>query len=121
MKQNVAVLGASPKPERYSHKAVALLKECGHTVFPIAARAEEILGVRCFKRLADIPEEIDTVSVYVNPARFEPLIDEVIARAPSRIIFSPATESPDLHRRLEDAGFEVLDACTLVMLRTDQF
>jgi predicted CoA-binding protein len=32
---NVAVLGASNKPDRYSYKAVMLLKEMGHAPYPV--------------------------------------------------------------------------------------
>ncbi|HRX06926.1 MAG TPA: CoA-binding protein, partial [Kiritimatiellia bacterium] len=58
---NVAILGASNKPERYSNQAVRLLAEKGHAVFPVHPALAEIDGHRVFKSLADIPEPVDTV------------------------------------------------------------
>ena len=45
-KMNVAVLGASNKPDRYSYKAIKLLQECGHHVFPVHPKLQETLKVR---------------------------------------------------------------------------
>jgi len=55
---NVAVLGASNKPARYSYQAVKLLAEKGHAVFPIHPVISEIEGIPVFKRLADITAPI---------------------------------------------------------------
>jgi uncharacterized protein len=44
-KQNVAVVGASPKADRYSNRAVRMLAEHGHTVFPINPNEESIESI----------------------------------------------------------------------------
>jgi predicted CoA-binding protein len=118
---NVAILGASNKPERYSHKAVVLLAEKGHTVFPVHPALAEIDGHPVFKRLADIPTPLDTVTMYVGPALSAGLADEILAAKPRRVIFNPGTENPELEDKLAAGGIEVIQACTLVMLRTGQF
>ncbi len=118
---NVAILGASNKPARYSNQAVVLLSEKGHTVFPIHPALAEIDGHLVFKRLADIPVAMDTVTMYVSPAHQTNLADELIAAAPRRVIFNPGTENPELEKRLAEGGIDVIQACTLVMLRTGQF
>ena len=118
---NVAILGASNKPERYSHKAVVLLAEKGHTVFPVHPALPEMDGHLVFKRLADIPEPVDTVTMYVGPALSAGMAEEILAAKPRRIIFNPGAENPELEAPLAAAGIEVVRACTLVMLRTGQF
>ena len=118
---NVAVLGASNKPERYSHQAVVLLAQKGHAVFPIHPALEEIEGHRVFRRLADVPEPLHTVTIYVGPAHSTGLADAILAARPARAIFNPGTENPELERQLAAAGIEVVRACTLVLLRTGQF
>jgi uncharacterized protein len=37
------------------------------------------------------------------------------------VVFNPGTENPDFEQKLEEAGIEALEACTLVMLRTGQY
>lgn len=118
---NVAVLGASNKPERYSHQAVVLLAQKGHRVFPVHPALAEIDGHPAFKRLADVPGPLHTVSMYVSPAHSTGMAAEIIAAKPARAIFNPGTENPGLEDRLSAAGIEIVHACTLVMLRTGQF
>ena len=48
---NVAVLGASNKPSRYSYKAVKLLAEKGHTPFPVHPFLEDIDGTPVYAKL----------------------------------------------------------------------
>ena len=118
---NVAVLGASNKPERYSHQAVDLLAHKGHAVFPIHPALAEIDGHRVFKKLADIPVPLHTVTLYVSPALSSGLAGDILAARPTRAIFNPGTENPELEKKLAAAGIEVVRACTLVLLRTGQF
>ncbi len=118
---NVAILGASNKPERYSHKAVVLLAEKGHAVFPIHPALERIGDHPVFKNLAGVSAPLDTVTMYVSPALSTDLADEILTVKPRRVIFNPGTENPELEKRLAAGGIETVRACTLVMLRTGQF
>ena len=118
---NVAILGASNKPERYSHQAVVLLAQKGHAVFPVNPALPEIEGHPVFKHLADIPVPLHTVTMYVGPALSTGMADSILAAKPQRVIFNPGTENPALEDQLAAAGIATLHACTLVLLRTGQF
>lgn len=117
----VAVIGASQKPDRYSFKALKLLEEKGHKPIPIATARKEILGMKVYLSVTQVPDKIDTVTLYVGAARQAAVIDDVIKIKPKRIIFNPGTENPTEYDRLREAGIEVTVSCTLVMLCTDQF
>lgn len=117
----VAVLGASPNPDRYSHQAVRMLKEAGHEVYTVHPVVAEIDGVPVFKTLRDIPEPVHTITVYVAPERSAALGEEILGLGAKRVIFNPGAENPELAARLEAAGTRVKNACTLVMLRTSRF
>lgn len=121
MSMNVAVLGASTNPERYSYKAVKLLDEMGYGVFPVHPSGRDIDGIKCYHNLAEIENEIDTVTVYLGERNSAPIIDEIISARPRRIILNPGAESDELTRQCEAEGIIVLEACTLVLLRTGQF
>ena len=118
---NVAILGASNKPERYSNQALRLLAEKGHAVFPVHPALAEIDSHRVFKTLVDIPEPVDTVTLYVSPAHSTGMASAILASKPRRVIFNPGTENPELEQTLAAAGIETVHACTLVLLRTGQF
>ena len=118
---NVAILGASNKPERYSHQAVVMLAQKGHAVFPVNPALEEIDGHRVYKRLPDISVPLQTITMYVSPALSTGMAEAIIAANPDRVIFNPGTENPELEAKLSEAGIEIVRACTLVLLRTGQF
>jgi uncharacterized protein len=117
----VAILGASPKPDRYAYKAFRMLRDHGHQPVPINPAFDDILGEKCYPTIADAPKPIDTVTMYLGEARSNPLIGEIIAAKPRRIIMNPGAENAALAEKAEDAGIEVVEGCTLVMLQTGQF
>jgi len=119
--ETVAILGASPKPDRYAYKAFELLREYGHRPVPINPAFEEILGEKCYAKILEAPGPIDTVTLYLGEARSNPLIDEILEAKPRRIIMNPGAENFALADKAEEAGIEVVEGCTLVMLRTGQF
>ena len=117
----MAVLGAHTKPQRYSNQAVCLLLEHGYRVTPVHPNFQEIEGLPVIHSLGDIKERVDTLTLYVGPERIQPMIDEILALAPGRVICNPGTESRELQDRLDAAGIPWLEACTLVMLRLGNF
>jgi predicted CoA-binding protein len=119
--QTVAILGASPKPDRYAYKAFEMLRRYGHRPIPINPAFAEIQGEKCFPKISDAPKPIDTVTLYLGGARSNPLIDEIIEAKPRRIIMNPGAENFALAEKAEEAGIEVVEGCTLVMLQAGQF
>ena len=119
--QTVAILGASPKPDRYAYQALKLLREYGHRTLPINPAFDEILSEKCYPTISDAPGPIDTVTLYLGETRSSPLIDEIIGARPRRIIMNPGAENSALATKAQEAGIEVVEDCTLVMLRTGQF
>ncbi len=119
--ENVAVVGASPKDNRYSNLAMRMLAEHGHNPIPVAPARKEVLGRIAYPTLASVPDRIDTVTMYIRPSRQATVLDEIVQIRPRRIIFNPGTENPGEYDRLRRAGIEVLEACTLIMLSTGQF
>src|SRR6476646_177515 len=118
--ETVAVLGASPNPDRYAYRAMQMLKQYGHRAIPVNPAFKEILGETCYARLADAPDQIDTVTMYLGKQRSDPLIPEILAAKPRRIIMNPGAENGDLAQQAEAAGIETVEGCTLVMLQTGE-
>lgn len=117
----VVVLGASPKPERYSNQAVAMLKEYGYEVIPVNPSGVSIHALSTVKNLDEIKEPVETLTMYVGPKISSGQHDAILQLNPERVIFNPGTENPELEMLLESNGIKTIHACTLVMLRTEQF
>lgn len=120
MKQSVGILGASAKEGRYARLAQELLLQYGYTVVPIHPKESEILGVTAFSDLSRAPH-CETVTIYIGRDRVLQNIDQLLTCSASRFIFNPGTECVESMGRLQDAGKVVLEACTLVLLKTGQF
>jgi predicted CoA-binding protein len=118
---NIAVLGASAKPERYSYKALQMLKAKGYAVFPVHPTRSEIQGERVYASLADIDAPLHTITVYLGAKTSSRLRDAIIQARPARVIFNPGAENAALAEDLRRNGIETRDACTLVLLSTGQF
>jgi predicted CoA-binding protein len=119
--QTITVLGASPKEERYSNKAVKLLLEHGYNVIPVNPAGLEVCGVQSVKSLEEIDVDVDVLTMYVNSMRSSAIQDEIIALSPGRIIFNPGSENEQLADACRENGIEVEEACTLILLNTGQF
>ena len=120
MSKKTLVVGASPDPSRYSYLAISMLREAGHPVLAIGKKAGEVAGVSIQKeRFTDM--DIDTVTLYINPAFQKEYYDYFLQLNPKRIIFNPGTENPELATLAQQAGIHTMEACTLVLLRTGQY
>lgn len=118
---NVAILGASNKPDRYSYKALQLLVEKRHTPFPVHPLLKEINGIHVYRRLSEIPDEIHTITIYLSPQNQQTVENDILQSKVQRVIFNPGTENPELAQKLQQIGIETVNACTLILLKTGQF
>ena len=118
---HVVILGASPKPTRYANQAQRLLSKHGYRITPVHPTLNEVDGLAVSNHLGAITDPVDTLTLYVGPARLEPDVDEIIALNPQRVIFNPGTESALIQQHLDQAGIAWLEGCTLIMLRTGVF
>ena len=119
MKKTV-VLGASDNPARYSFEAVSRLRKYGHEVVAVGRKAAEVAGVPIVSE-PPAEENVDTVTLYLNPKAQEDYYDYILSLHPKRIIFNPGTENDALVELAEQNGIEPVEACTLVMLSTGQY
>ncbi len=116
----VAILGASPKTDRYAYKAQEKLLQAGYEVVGVSPSLPEI-GVPVVASIRELPPGIDTLTVYVGPKATAEISDQILAYGFRRVIFNPGTESPELMASLQAKGTEAFEACTLVLLATRQF
>jgi predicted CoA-binding protein len=114
------VIGASENPERYSYLAVQKLKKQGHQVVALGRKSGKISDTSI---ITEFPTEqnIDTVTLYINPELQKQYINDILLLHPKRLIFNPGTENDELYATAKANGIEPLEACTLVLLSTGQY
>jgi len=117
----VLVLGASENPQRYSNQAARLLIGNGYKVWLLGSRPGTIFSEAIKIEWPDPILKIHTITVYLAPDRLESLIDKICDLRPQRVILNPGAEHDGHSQRLIEAGIQVEQACTLVLLSTGQF
>lgn len=119
-RKKTVVLGASDNPERYSYLAVQRLRRHQHPVVAIGRKQGQVSDIQIHKE--QLPEnDVDTVTLYLNPKNQEPYYAYILKLHPKRIIFNPGTENDTLIKMAEENNIEPVIACTLVMLSTGQY
>jgi len=122
MSKKTLVLGASLKVERYSNIAIKMLLEYEHPVIALGLRKGIIKNVEILTDLNNaIINNIHTVTLYLNAKRQVDYYDFIIDLKPKRVIFNPGTENWGFMELLNKNKIEYEVACTLVLLRTEQY
>ncbi len=120
MQKKTLVMGASENPQRYSYLAVQKLLSHNHPVVAIGKKQGVVKGIE-ISNSKDIYPDIDTITLYLNPANQKQYYDYILSLNPKRIIFNPGTENNELASLARNNGIKTLEACTLVMLSTGQY
>jgi predicted CoA-binding protein len=116
------IIGATPNPSRYAYLAAQTLASHAHEFVPVSIKTGEVLG-RSILNLKEKPaiDEVDTVTMYIGPHNQPEWYNYILSLKPRRVIFNPGSENQEFEQKLEEAGVEAIEACTLVMLRTGQY
>lgn len=117
---NTLVIGASLKPSRYSNKAIKKLVNHKQPTLAIGLREGEVAGVSIETEKVAF-ENIETVTLYLNPKRQQEYYDYILQLKPKRVIFNPGTENPEFYELLKKEDIHIEVACTLVLLSTNQY
>jgi predicted CoA-binding protein len=114
--KTIAIVGASPRPERPSNGVMRYLLAQGYRVIPVRPHRSEILGIPCVDSVTEIDEPIDLVDVFRRP-EFCPEVAEQAAAAGAKALWLQlGIVSPEARAIAERAGMEYVEnACTAVV------
>ncbi len=117
--KTIALVGASPNPERPSHGVMRYLLAHGYRVIPVRPlNCDEVLGVPCVASLAEIDEPIDLVDVFRREEEAPRHAREAVAAGVNAFWLQLGLRSPEARRIVTEAGLEyVEDACTAIVHR----
>ncbi|WP_274475955.1 CoA-binding protein [Mangrovimonas aestuarii] len=120
MAEKTLVLGASLNSGRYSHMAIHQLVRSNIDVVAIGKKKGVVAGISIDEKLVPY-KGVDTVTLYLNSSNQKQFYGYIIGLKPRRVIFNPGTENPEFYLLLKDNGIQVQQACTLVLLSTNQY
>ena len=114
------VIGASLNPSRYSNIAIHKLVGHEHEVKAMGLKIGAVAGVPITNEMP-LYEDIDTITLYLNAKRQAAYYDYILSLNPARVLFNPGTENPEFYQHLKKQGIHYEEACTLVLLSTNQY
>jgi predicted CoA-binding protein len=119
--KRIAVLGIKPDPDQPAHYVPEYAERAGYEIVPVPVYykdLDEIMGKKVYRKLADIPGDIDMVNVFRRPSDIPPHVDDIIAKKPKSVWFQLGIRNDDAAEKLARAGIDVVqDHCLLVELR----
>ena len=113
--KTIALVGLSPKPHRPSHQVAQYLMDAGYTVIPVNPGKDEILGLKCYPGLRDIPTPVDMVDIFRKPEEIMPIVADAIAIGARFIWMQEGIVNQEAAAKAEKAGLLVImDRCTKI-------
>jgi uncharacterized protein len=117
--RTIAVVGASPNPDRPSHGVMRYLLEQGYRCIPVRPLdCDDVLGVPCVASLADIEEPIDVVDVFRRSEALVGHAREAVEARAGALWLQLGLASPEARAIAAEAGLDYVEnECTAVVHR----
>ena len=117
----IAVLGIKPNEDQPAYYVPEYAQRAGYEIVPVPVYYKDLTemhGEKVYRKLVDIPGDIDMVNVFRRPADIPQHIDDIIAKKPKSVWFQLGIRNDEAAEKLARAGIDVVqDHCLLVELR----
>jgi predicted CoA-binding protein len=122
--KRIAVIGIKTDPDQPAHYVPEYAQQAGYEIVPVPVYypdVTEILGERVYRRVADIPGNVDMVNVFRRSKDVPPHVDDILAKKPKAVWMQLGISNAEAAERLAKAGIDVVqDRCLMVELRRRQ-
>jgi predicted CoA-binding protein len=108
--RTIAVVGASPRRERPSHRVMAYLQRRGYRTVPVNpfAAGDPINGETVYATLAEVPEPVDVVDIFRRPEAAGAVVDAAIAVGAKVVWMQLGVRDDTAAARAEAHGLKVV-------------
>ena len=115
--KRVALVGASAKPDRPSHRVLQFLLDEGYEVLPInpGLAGQKLLGQTVYASLADLPTSVNVADIFRDAASLPEVTQEVVDAGIPAIWTQLGVVHSEAERTAVDAGLQVVvDRCPAI-------
>jgi len=117
----IAVLGIKPNPDAPAYYVPEYAQRAGYKIVPVPVYYKELTsmhGEKVYRKLSDIPGDVDMVNVFRRPGDIPQHVDDILAKKPKSVWFQLGIRNDEAAERLAREGIDVVqDHCLLVELR----
>jgi predicted CoA-binding protein len=113
-----AVIGASSNKDKYGNKVLRCYLQHNKTVYPVNPHEKIIENVSVVSTIADLPQEVESISIITPPSVTEKIVIEAIAKGIKNIWMQPGAENEKAIQNALNHGINVIAGgpCILVVL-----
>ncbi|MEG6616478.1 CoA-binding protein [Peptococcaceae bacterium 1198_IL3148] len=110
--RTIAVVGLSDKPERDSHRVAKYLQQHGYKIIPVNPKLNEILGEKAYKKVSEIPEQVDIVDVFRRSIDTPSVVEDALVKKPKAIWLQLGISNDDAAKMAQDNNITmIMDRC----------
>jgi predicted CoA-binding protein len=109
-----AILGDVLNPAKWANKSFRAHKMAGFQVFPVHPNGGELEGQPVYRSLAEIPERLDRISVYLRPQLVMEALDGIAEKGCDELWLNPGTYTPEVVDRAESLGLHAIRGCSII-------
>jgi predicted CoA-binding protein len=110
--ESVALVGVSSNPIRSSNFVASYLVRTPFRTYPVNPAYDEVLGLKCYDTLADLPEVPDIVDVFRRHDAIPEVVDQAIEVGAKVVWLQLGLRHDEAARKAADAGLLVVqDRC----------
>ena len=108
--KNIAMVGASADPTKFSYGVLRVLHEQGYNMIPVNARSEitEIRGLKVYKSLEKIDQKIDMVQVFRKSEALYEIAQQTIEIKATVLWAQIGVFNKEAAKLAENAGIKVV-------------
>jgi len=113
-----AVIGASINRDKYGNKVLRCYQQNDRPVIPVNPKEKQIEGINCVASVADLPAEVESISVITPPEITKKIVKQAAAKGIKNIWMQPGAESPAAVQYCVEQGINIIadGSCLLVVL-----
>src|ERR1700693_1053100 len=112
--RTIAVVGLSSKKFRPSHGVAEYMLAQGYRIIPVNPNESEVLGLKSYASIEDVPEHIDIVDIFRRSEFVGPIVDSAIRVGANAIWMQEGVVHEDAAKKAREAGLAVvMDRCIL--------
>jgi predicted CoA-binding protein len=114
--KTVAVIGASNDRNKFGNKAFRGFLQKGYHAFPVNPNEPEVEGHASFKSVADIPNSLDLVTVYVPPPVLLKLLPGIAQKGCGELWLNPGTDSHSVLQEAKKLNLKTVQTCSILAI-----
>jgi predicted CoA-binding protein len=113
--RKMAIAGVSRNPKKFGGYVFNELKQKGFELYPVNPNADEIQGVKCYRTLSEIPDDVSSLLIVTPKHETAAVAYEAVNKGFSMVWIQQSSETLEAIKVLQDAQIPVISKKCIMM------